>query len=120
MEYMLLTRLLTMTLLSTRAAAALAGAALALALRGALVVFLTPPTGAAGAAGRVAERRGLRRRPAEALRWAVVISSRDWSSLPDILTGVIRLILHSEDGLKVEEAVVCDTTGATDQAWKWR
>jgi hypothetical protein len=78
------TRLLTTTLLSLGPPAALVGACL-VAAAGFLEFFCTPPTGAA-VMGRPAERRRLRppRRP-PALRWVETISSKDWSSLPDMV-----------------------------------
>jgi hypothetical protein len=80
-------RLLTMILLSLLGAA-LAGTGFAPEPRAGLVFFWIPPIGAA-AAGRPAERRGLERRRAPR-RWAWVMSSRDWSSLPDIVMCYLR------------------------------
>lgn len=57
--------------------------------------FLMPPTGATGAAGPAALRAGrvlfrapLPPRPAPR-RWVETISSRDWSSFPDILVVLV-------------------------------
>lgn len=77
------TRLLTMILLSLLAATALAGAGFTPAPRAGLVFFWIPPTGAA-VLGRPVERRGALRRRA-LRRWAEVMSSRAWSSFPDIV-----------------------------------
>lgn len=78
-----LTKLLTMILLSPEGLGALADEGLAAAPRAGLVFFLTPPTGVA-AAGR-AVLRADRRAPAGARLLVERISSRDWSSLPDML-----------------------------------
>lgn len=77
-----LTKLLTMILLSPVSLGALPDEGLAAAPRAGLVFFLTPPTGA-GAAGRAVLR--VERRPPAGVRLVERISSRDWSSLPDML-----------------------------------
>jgi len=84
-----LTMLLTIILLSPTRPEPLAGVGFA-ALRAGLTFFLMPPAGAAGAAGRPPARR-VERRPA-ALRWVERISSKDWSSLPDMMEDVGMLI----------------------------
>lgn len=85
-----LTRLLTMILLSPVGLGALADEDLAAGPRAGLVFFLTPPTGA-GAAGRAVLR--VERRPPAGVRLLVErISSRDWSSLPDMLMLMVRSV----------------------------
>lgn len=85
-----LTKLLTMILLSPGGLEALPDEGLAAAPRAGLVFFLTPPTGAA-AAGR-AVLRVERRPPARAPLLVERISSRDWSSLPDMLMLVVKSV----------------------------
>lgn len=86
----ILTKLLTMILLSPVALGALPDEGLAAAPRAGLVFFLTPPTGA-GAAGRAVLR--VERRPPAGVRLLVErISSRDWSSLPDMLMLVMMSV----------------------------
>lgn len=81
-----LTRLLTTILLSPVKPALLAGAGLA-ALRAGFVFFWMPPAGAALAGLPPAERRPPRPRALDLpRRWVERISSRDWSSFPDIVT----------------------------------
>jgi hypothetical protein len=77
----MLTRPLTIILLSPEMGAALVAGVAFPAPRAGLVDLAMPPTGAA--AGREA-RGALRRRPAD-LREALWISSRLWSSLLDIV-----------------------------------
>ncbi|MBE3042480.1 hypothetical protein IMZ48_07855 [Candidatus Bathyarchaeota archaeon] len=76
--------MLTITLLSPEGAAPLAPAAFPAPPRAGLGVFLTPPTGAA-AVGRLEERRWDRRGPPPRWRVPERSSSRDLSSLPDML-----------------------------------
>ena len=80
-----LTKLLTMILLSPEVGAGTAGVAATRVTLAALVFFATPPVGATAAVTFTAALRG-RPRP-RAWRGAVVsfmISSSDWSSLPDM------------------------------------
>lgn len=84
-----LTKLLTMILLSPVDLGALPDEGLAAAPRAGLVFFLTPPTGA-GAAGRAVLR--VERRPPAGVRLVERISSRDWSSLPDMLLLVVMKV----------------------------
>lgn len=84
-----LTKLLTMILLSPVGLGALPDEGLAAAPRAGLVFFLTPPTGA-GAAGRAVLR--VERRPPAGVRLVERISSRDWSSFPDMLMFVVESV----------------------------
>jgi len=86
------TKLLTMTLDSPDPLAGPVGAAgLAGPFAAALVLFLIPPTGPVGAALLVT-RRPPRPRPRPRLvRLVLMISSRPWSSLEDILGDVVRM-----------------------------
>lgn len=99
---MRLTRLLTMILLSPVTRAPLMGVALT-ALRTPFDVFWMPPAGAALTTLPDAVRRGLRRPPLTAARRCVErISSRDWSSLPDIMPeSVVDVIWSLGDGREV-------------------
>lgn len=92
------TKLLTRILLSPCAleAGPVGMFALAAAL-GALVFFLTPPTGAVAAAAPfpLAARRAAGR-PRETRLLALRISSRDWLSLSDMLAGGL-VVLRAEE-----------------------
>jgi len=121
-----------MILLSPLGAAGAVGAAALVFGFAALVLLATPPTGAAGAAGLVpfgARRARVRPPRPPVLRRVLTMSSRDWSSFPDILdifegrklfVFEVCCMIGGSVRISTRRRPSCTTIDGSDRRWQGR